>query len=259
MRLALPPMLPLPEKTRQFGPDVYGNDLVTYRSTFTSREPGVPQLLLVEQPEPGSSLLPHYHGSDQFQIFMDGNGRLGAHAVNPVYIHYTNRYTGYGPIVAGDAGVNYYVFRPSADPLGPGQYLFKTELKERLKRQTTRKRSFVVDALPVRSVDELRVLSAPSVEQLFATADTDPDAGTLAQNICLAPGMRHVCHDPDTGGGQLVMVLQGSAIDGEAELMPRAAIAITRGESAITLVAGDQGLQALLMQYPRWEPGPPAN
>jgi len=251
-------MLPLPEKTRQFGPDVYGNDLVTYRSTFTSREPGVPQLLLVEQPEAGSTLLPHYHGSDQFQIFMDGYGKLGAHAVNPVSIHYTNRYTGYGPIVAGDAGVNYYVFRPSADPLGPGQYLFKTELKERLKRQTTKKRSFMVDALPLCSLEELRSLSAPAVEQLFATAESDPDAGTLAQTIRVPPGMHHVCHAPATGGGQLVLVLQGSAIDGAAELMPRAAIAITRGESAITLEAGKNGLQALLMQYPRWEPGPPA-
>jgi hypothetical protein len=34
-------MLPLAERTRQFGPDVYGNDLVTYRSTFTSMRPGV--------------------------------------------------------------------------------------------------------------------------------------------------------------------------------------------------------------------------
>ena len=47
-------------------------------------------------------------------------------------------------------------------------------------------------------------------------------------------------------------------MDGDIELKPRAAIAITRGEPAITLVAGLNGLQALLMQYPRWEPGPPA-
>src|ERR671918_331147 len=115
MILSIPAMLPRPDRVRQSQADLFGNDPQTWRSDYTERRAGVPQLLLVEQPVPGSTVLAHYHSTDQYQVFMDGGGKLGRHDVRPISVHYTNRYTGYGPIVAGPEGVTYYVLRPGFD------------------------------------------------------------------------------------------------------------------------------------------------
>lgn len=127
MILSIPSMFPRADRTRQYDPAVFGNECETWRSTFTAKKPGMPQILLVEQ-SPRAELLPHYHASDQFQIFIEGEGRLGKHDVRPVSIHYTNRYTGYGPLIANNGGIQYFVLRPSFDVLGLGQYLHKREL-----------------------------------------------------------------------------------------------------------------------------------
>lgn len=67
------------------------NETETWRSDYTERAAHVPQLLLVEQPIPGSKILSHFHGVDQFQVVVGGSGKLGQHAVGPISLHYTNR------------------------------------------------------------------------------------------------------------------------------------------------------------------------
>ena len=69
-----------------------------------SNDNGLPQGFLVEQP-PGSITLPHFHETNQFQVFVDGSGHMGKHAAEPLTVQYANGHTPYGPIVAGDAGV----------------------------------------------------------------------------------------------------------------------------------------------------------
>jgi hypothetical protein len=252
MIVTIPSMTPLPDRVRQHSPQVYGNEVVTWRSTYTEKAEGVPQMLLVEQPEPGSELLPHYHASDQFQVFIDGDGLLGKHALAAISVHYTNRYTGYGPIVAGPQGVSYYVLRPAPDPLGPGQYLFRPELREKIKTHPGPKRTFVADGIRPRPEAELRILSGVERERLFSSPDDAPDAGTLAELVSIGPGQSFTVPEPALGGGQVLLVLAGSLIGADGALGPRAAVAVTRDDSAITLPAGPGGAQVLLMQYPRW-------
>src|SRR5215210_4146547 len=172
MILSIPSLWPRADRVRQSSPELFGNDPQSFRSDFTERKAGVPQLLLVEQPVPGSTVMPHYHSTDQFQIFLDGSGKLGRHEVNPISIHYTNRYTGYGPIVAGPSGVSYYVLRPEFDQLVTGQYLHVPELREKLKRQPGRRRSIIVDAVPVKTLAELTQLAEPAIERVI---DCDSD------------------------------------------------------------------------------------
>lgn len=100
MLLSIPSMFPRADRIHV----VRDNETETWRSDFSERKAEVPQLLLVEQEIPGSQILPHFHTIDQFQVFVDGSGRLGSHVVDPIAIHYTNGYTGYGPIVAGENG-----------------------------------------------------------------------------------------------------------------------------------------------------------
>lgn len=253
MILSIPSMWPRADRARQSSPELFGNDPQSFRSDFTERKPGIPQLLLVEQPVPGSSVLPHYHSTDQFQVFLDGSGKLGRHEVNPVSIHYTNRYTGYGPIVAGPSGVSYYVLRPEFDQLVTGQYLHVPELREKLKRQPGRKRSIIVDAVAVKTVDELLAITAPVSERVIGLEADKHDPGMFADVLSMGPHMSYTGPDPRTGGGQVFLVLQGSMHCDGTLYAVRSAVAVTADERALTVTSGESGLQALVLQYPRRE------
>jgi hypothetical protein len=57
--------------------------------------------------------------------------------------------------------------------------------------------------------------------------------------------------DPEGGGGQVYYVSAGSIADAHGNRGPRSAIAVTKDERSITVSAGPDGLQILVMQYPR--------
>jgi hypothetical protein len=242
-------MYPRADRTRQHDPAVFGNECETWRSTFTEKKPGMPQILLVEQ-SPRAELLPHYHASDQFQIFIEGHGKLGKHDVKPVSIHYTNSYTGYGPIMASEAGIQYYVLRPSFDVLGLGQYLHKPELRDKLRAHPGPRRVLMAD-VDVKSAAELERFSGTSVSRLFGIERGEPDAGLFADVLELGANTRYTAPAPHEGGGQIVLVLEGALVHNGNELGVRSAIALTADEEAVSFSAGSGGLQALILQYPR--------
>jgi len=251
MIIPLPSLLPRADRTRQSQPELFGNDPQSFRSDFTERRPGVPQILLVEQPVEGSTVLTHYHSQDQFQVFIEGAGTLGRHAVNPVTVHYTNRYTGYGPIVDGPRGVSYYVLRPSFDTLVTGQYVHVPELRDKLKRHPGPKRSIVVNAISTLGDTEMRALQEVRVQRVIEVRPQDVEAGLFADVIILGPGMRYRCPDPAGGGGQVALVLAGEILHEGARFGCPSGVALTRDAAAVELVAMEGGAQVLLMQYPR--------
>lgn len=251
MFLSIPSMWSRPDRVRQSLPALFGNDPQTYRSDFTERKVGVPQLLLVEQPVKGSSVLPHYHGTDQFQVFIDGSGKLGRQEIKPVSVHYTNRYTGYGPIVAGEEGISYYVLRPEFDQLITGQYLHFPEKREALKQHKTHRRSEIVDGVRVRTEKELLQFRAPATERLI-DAESDPrDAGLFAEVLLMGSNLQYTGPEPGRGGGQVFFVLQGALLYNSETYSQRSSLVLTREEKAITFNSGESGLQALVLQYPK--------
>lgn len=74
-----------------------------------------PQAFLVEQ-DPHSTILPHYHEQNEFQVVVAGGGRFGRNDVKPVTAHYAGRHTGYGPIESGGEGLWYFSLRAHTDP-----------------------------------------------------------------------------------------------------------------------------------------------
>ena len=46
---------------------------------------GLPQAFLVNQP-PGAVTPAHFHEPNQFQVFVDGDGRIGAHPTTPLTV-----------------------------------------------------------------------------------------------------------------------------------------------------------------------------
>lgn len=251
MILPVTSLWPRADRVRQSSAALFGNDPQTFRSDFSERQPGVPQLILVEQPVPDSQVLPHYHATDQFQIFIDGDGRLGRHVLRPVGIHYTNRYTGYGPIVAGPSGVSYYVLRPEFDQLVTGQYLHVPEKRAALRQQTGHKRVDMVDGIAIKSAAELQRLTAPVRERLIDAEQDAHDPGLFADVLCMGAGVNYAGPDPASGGGQVFLVLQGSMHYQGQTFSARSCVAVTCEEAAITLTSGDSGVQMLVLQYPR--------
>ncbi|MPZ43161.1 MAG: hypothetical protein GEV05_07155 [Betaproteobacteria bacterium] len=244
MILSIPPMLPRPDKIHV----VRDNETETWRSDFTERCVGTPQLLLVEQQIPASAILPHYHCIDQFQIFMDGSGKLGNHPIEPIAIHYTNAHTGYGPIVAGEAGMSYYVVRPSFDIEG-SQYIHVPAARARLRPGG--KRYLLAEHVHTRTLADLRALDSTTVERVLDVPQDDSDAGVFADIVCMGPGQRHEGPAPELGGGQVHIVLQGTVVHADTVLGTRGAVAVTPDEPSVTVTSGPDGAQLMVLQYPK--------
>ncbi|HTD92052.1 MAG TPA: hypothetical protein VK663_15415, partial [Burkholderiales bacterium] len=225
MLLSIPDMTPRADKVHV----VRDNETETWRSDYTERMAGVPQVLLVEQRIPGSKILSHFHGVDQFQVIIDGNGKLGQHAVGPVSLHYTNRFTGYGPIEAGPQGMSYYVLRPELAVSG-SHYLHVPS--ERAKMPRGGKRYFMADNLPVCTTAELKALVQPEMKRLMGVDHGDPDSGVFADTLLLGPRMPYTGVDPKSGGGQVFLVLQGVLEHHGKSLAAPASVALTRDEPA---------------------------
>ncbi|MFM7781105.1 MAG: hypothetical protein ACKPB8_20485, partial [Alphaproteobacteria bacterium] len=105
---------PSPKSSNSVDPNVMNAEV------FIPPAPGEirpPQAFLVEQ-EPNAIVHPHFHFVDQFQVVVDGGGRIGRHDVGPIMAHFAGACTGYGPITPGDDGLKYFTLRASADSTG---------------------------------------------------------------------------------------------------------------------------------------------
>ena len=145
------------------------------------------------------------------------------------------------------------VLRPNFDPLGFGQYLWKPELREKLRAHPGPKRVLMADVAS-KPDDVLAGLRSTSVERLFAIENGSVDEGLLAEVVNMGADASFSTPDPRTGGGQIVLMLQGSIVHGGVELGVRSALAITSEENAVSFSSGAGGAQALVLQYPRREP-----
>ncbi len=85
------------------------------KNSVVDRAVTAPMAYLVEQ-SPSSTVEPHFHQVDQFQIFIGGRGHIGTHALTGVTVHYSGAHSPYGPIVAGPAGVQYITLRRNWNP-----------------------------------------------------------------------------------------------------------------------------------------------
>jgi hypothetical protein len=195
-----------------------------------------PMAFLVEQP-PGSVVQAHFHQADQFQVVVAGGGTLGRHAVGPVTVHYTNAHTAYGPIAAGEDGLQYFTLRNSYDP--GARYVPEStpELRAvpgRRPWQTTTEPAARADVVPAR------------VEEMLA-----PRADGLGTwRYFLPAGERLSGPAPASGRGQFWLVVAGGLLGPEGLLPPLSLIFVAPEEAPLSLVAAEAGAEVLAMQYP---------
>ncbi|MEZ5853896.1 MAG: hypothetical protein R3D67_03805 [Hyphomicrobiaceae bacterium] len=206
-----------------------------------ANDDGRPQGFLVHQP-PNATTPAHFHEPNQFQVFVGGSGRLGAAPAKPLTIQYANGHTPYGPIVASEEGVQYFTLRRSWDP--GAKYLPASAHLLRKGNQRTR----IKGGLEVGDEAQRRARTAINHETIF-----EPEADGLAAWMWrVPPGAVATLPDPSSGGGQYLIVVGGTMeTDGNASLDRLSTVFVSADEPALSLTAGDDGLDLLVLQYPR--------
>lgn len=197
-----------------------------------------PTVFLVEQP-PHSVLAPHFHTQNQFQVVKQGSGTLGPHAVGPGSVHYAGAFTGYGPVVAGPAGLSYFTVRAVFET---GANFLPAE-REKLRRGPKKHAQGAVHE-PL-TAGQLSALTAPVRVDLIGAPEDD-----LAAFAWHLPPFAPVQPLPPRGSGQFQLVMAGELQTPEAALSHWESRYLSAGESGGPCAAGAQGLQLLVLQMP---------
>lgn len=192
-----------------------------------------PHAFFVHQ-DPNVVLERHYHDAAEFQIVVGGSGKLGTHAVRPFSVHYASYQAVYGPLVAGESGLDYVTCRVIYQ-----RGLFKFP-EERRRMEGGIRTQAMGDISPC----ELTNLSAKRIDSVI-----DPDNGGLAAWIMRLPAGAVLEAPRHAGGaGRFLLLANGSAqVDEEA--FGNLSIAWI-GDRDAAVVAGPQGAEMIVLQLP---------
>lgn len=205
-----------------------------------------PMAFLVEK-EAGAIVKPHFHQADQFQVVVQGGGRLGLHDVGTVAVHYTDAWSAYGPIVAADEGIAWFTLRNTWDP--GARYMPGARGQLRAARtQNHQHREATAPPMPAAAENELtqnkQLTTTPVLQQ---TSD-----GMASWRYRLPPNAQLRGSEPSEGGGQFWIVLAGAmSADGSALLPPNSCVFVSPDAAPLHAVASATGAEALCVQFPR--------
>ena len=201
---------------------------------------GAPQAYLVMQP-PHSVTRPHFHQTNQFQVFVNGGGTVGKLRVDPLTVQYAGANTPYGPIQAEAEGVDYFTLRQRWD--SGAKYL--PEKSDMLVKGEQRQ---VVGGKAVSDAVALPELGAePHRETLIEPAED----GLFAEWLGVAPGGKAALPDAGAGGGQYHVVVSGALRRGDKELPKLSVEFALPDEGVVEVEAGANGLGLLLLRFPK--------
>jgi len=219
---------------------VLDNGFSFHRSEWMQggRGPGLaPTVFLVEQP-PHSVLAPHFHTHNQFQVIKEGHGTLGPHAVGPGSVHYAGAYTGYGPLVAGPAGLDYFTIRAAYET---GANFLPAD-RHRLRRGPKRHAQGPMHE-PL-AIAALRGLASAHRVPLIA-----PQDDLEAYAVQLPPFAPLVPVQPG-GCGQFQLVLAGELATPQGRLQAWESRYLSVAEDAGGCAAGESGVHLLVLRMP---------
>ncbi len=184
---------------------------------------------LVRQPE-GHIVHPHFHEADQYQVFVAGSGHIGGHAVRTGAVHYSDAFSGYGPIIPDAEGCSYMTLRPTFDT---SHHPLPQEAK-RAKGRSGRQQTVHMD---------LSEGERAQIETLFSRPD-----GAAAHQLNLKP--HETAPKLETPGGAYWLVMRGPVeIDGRA-CPAQSCLWVGEGETRPAMVAGDAGATVVALNFP---------
>ena len=208
----------------------------------TPDTPDAPTAFLAQY-DPGDKSCTHFHQVDQFQILVQGKGTLGRHAVEPYYVHFSRAYTPYGPLHADErTGWTFMTLRTRYDPGAqrlPGALPMLQAVRERKPWQVTSMAKFPERGAGVR------------IEQ---NPDIMDDRGLYVRSLSMAPGASMVAPSPADGAGQYVIVVKGTLVQDDRARAALTVVYTASNEAPFRIQAGPDGLDALVVNFPRTEP-----
>jgi hypothetical protein len=167
----------------------------------------------------------HFHAADQFQVVVAGSGLYGKTPVARYSVHYAAAFSPYGPIRTADEDLKWYTLRNGRDPGG-------------IKWMPASR-----DALRAGERKPRVVLGEPEIELQHD--------GLGAWRHVLAPGEELAGVAPASGSGQYWVVLNGSGSVAGHVLEQQDLLFASPAEPAVTVRAGQAGLEILALQFPR--------
>ncbi len=204
------------------------------RELIESRDANGPQSFSVYFPHAGTRAGAHFHPVDQYQIFIAGAGRLGSKAVRPVVLHYTDRFTPYGPIVAdAEDGLHYLTVRMMPHSGVRPMPECRHERQELGGRHIVR--DFDPDAIPGMSTLEL----------------IEPEDDGLSASVTkFAAGSSFEGNYQATSGGQQLVAFDGAFVCGGRTYDAPSIVAFDPGERPTGVSVGDAGAVVLHLAFP---------
>ena len=194
------------------------------------------------------TIVPHFHGTTQFQLFVSGSGKLGNRGTPllPLTVQYKDHHTAYGPVVAGPQGLSFVALRMRTGNSAP-VYLDKPGYREKL--QPSKRRNLVSTPVAFSTAPVLEHRTEVSWEPVFEGDKADD--GLAAHVVRLGAGMVAPGPDPKLAGGYYVFVANGS-LDKDGDDYPLwSMIVVEPNEAGFEIRAGRRGLEALVLQFPR--------
>ena len=198
-----------------------------------------PTVALIEQPA-GFEFMPHFHRQNQFQVFVGGSGSIGRHALAPVLVHYAGAYTGYGPLVAGPQGIQYFTLRPVCE----AGFIPLAQRQEKMIAGP--KRHAQSGAIAVASPAEMQGFSQLRDDFVIPLGED----GMGARLVHLPAHQAWCCEHPAGSQGQFLFVLAGSLLAAGHTLGRWEQLYATRDEPMPPALAGEGGAQLLVLSVP---------
>ena len=204
-----------------------------------------PMAFLVEK-DADAIVRPHFHAADQYQVIVQGGGRLGTHDVGTVSVHYTDAYSAYGPIVAAGEGISWFTLRNAWDPGARYMPAERAQLREARARFQHREAT----CGPLAPLTEAELAALADVTGSAVIEETKDGLGTWRYTVKSGGVARGP--DPSTGGGQFWLVSSGTAhVPGGALLPPNSCVFVAPDDAALQMFAGPSGADLLCMQFPK--------
>jgi hypothetical protein len=218
-----------------------------YFGGASGNSPGVemdsPQAFLVDM-QPESTIEPHFHEVDQFQVLVAGSGRIGRGNTPLIALHYVDHHTGYGPLVSGKGGLSFFTIRARRDS-GP-VYLSNPKHRDLLK--PTKKRYVVAADISLSTEPVMESRPSVLVDNLFP--ETDTADGLTALILRAGAGATVEGPPAEQSSGQYFLVVNGSLEIGEADYPVWSLIFVSPADGRLISRAGPGGVEVLVLGFP---------
>jgi len=192
------------------------------------------------------TIVPHFHGVTMFQLFVAGSGTIGSRGqeLKPLTVQFKDHHTAYGPIVAGPQGLSFVALRMITGNSEP-TYLDKPGYRDNLR--PSKRRNLTSEPVQFSIEPVLKARTEAAWESLLKGSDDEMSADLVR----IGAGMSVKGPDPKAAGGYYIFVGNGSLLHGEEELPRWSMIVVENNENEFEIRAGSNGLEALVLQYPR--------